>query len=207
MPIRAYGRGMAKWKKAAKVAGRTYLGIATLGTSEVGRRAFKKTTADKATADKAKPRPPGGPDVYRLADFDDIVLKINKKHMADGLARELAGGRPSTESFEDEIQVLMFRDESSDLKNSVRVEMPDGRLVGWVTKAGSEKACLIIDSVDQARPKRSRGSGIRLEVTLYYEGCWSEYMDGDDPDDPEVQDIDFDDFEIQIADPIEATLT
>jgi len=151
-------------------------------------------------------RSPGTPEVYRIGHEEDIVLDVNRKYLSTEVANVLMGEGLSEDSVDGDREVMMFRDETSQYEDSVRVELPDGRLVGWVTKADSETACLVIDSVSKARSRSSQRHPVRLLVTLYIDGFWPNYESGDDPNDPDVRGVDFDVFEIQIQDPIQAEL-
>jgi len=98
----------------------------------------------------------------------------------------------------------MFRNKTSENEDSVRVDLPDGRLIGWITKADSKTACQVIDFIAQSRDPKERRLAIALMVSLYCEGY---YEDGDDPTDPDVRAVEFELFEIQIQDdPIQATM-
>ena len=113
---------------------------------------------------------------------------------------------PATGYFSELVDVLMFRNRTSENEDSVRVDLPDGRLIGWITKADSETACQLIEHIAQARDRRERRLPIRLMVSLACEAFWPNYEDGDDPTDPDVRGVDFDLFEVQIQDPIQAEM-
>jgi hypothetical protein len=167
----------------------------------------------KAMVKGGNPAPAvSGPQVWELAHGDEdetstIVLEVNREHLSTVVANDLVGTGPTTDAFSELVEVLMFRDETSEFEDSVRVELPDGRLVGWITKADSKTACELIEFIAQSRDRRERGLPIRLMVSLCCEGWWPDYEDGDDPTDPDVGGIEFEVFEVQIQDdPMQAEM-
>jgi len=164
----------------------------------------------KAMVKGGNPAPAvSGPQVWELAHGDEdetstIVLKVNREHLSTEVANDLMGTGPTTDNFSELVDVLMFRNRTSENEDSVRVDLPDGRLIGWITKADSKTACQVIDLIAQSRDRRERDLPIRLMVSLCCEGY---YEDGDDPTDPGGGGIEFEVFEIQIQDdPMQATM-
>jgi len=116
-------------------------------------------------------------DTYKLPADYDIEFDLNLSRLAESEAEALLGKkRKNAEVEERRVQVLVSRDTASKFKNSVKVELSDGRFVGWVSKDDSDNACTIIDGVAKLRKRRDRDKGIRLQVTLEVEGEWE---DGD----------------------------
>jgi len=147
-----------------------------------------------------------GPQVWRLGHGDEIALEVNRKYLSTEVANDLMGAGPMTDYAESVVDILMFRDETSEYEDSVRLELPDGRLIGWISKADSETACQLIEHIAQARDRRERRLPIRLMVSLACEAFWPNYEDGDDPTNPAVRGVDFDLFEVQIQNPIQAEM-
>ena len=164
----------------------------------------------KAMVKGGNPAPAvSGPQVWELAHGDEdepstIVLKVNREHLSPEVVNDLPGTDPTADNFSELVDVLMFRNRTSENEDSVRVDLPDGRLIGWITKADSKTACQVIDFIAQSRDPKERHVAIALMVSLYYEGY---YEDGDDPTDPDGGGIEFEMFEIQIQDdPMQATM-
>jgi hypothetical protein len=164
----------------------------------------------KAMVKGGNPAPAvSGPQVWELAfgDEDDtstIVLEVNREHLSTEVVNDLTGTDPTTDNFSELVDVLMFRNKTSENEDSVRVDLPDGRLIGWITKADSNTACQVIDFIAQSRDPKERRLAIALMVSLYCEGY---YEDGDDPTDPDGGGIEFEVFEVRIQDdPMQATM-
>ena len=147
-----------------------------------------------------------GPQVWRLGHGDEITLEVNRKNLSTEVANDLMGTGPTTSYAESVVDIPIFRDETSEYQDSVRLELPDGRLIGWITKADSETACQLIEHIAQARDRKERRIPIRLMVSLACEAFWPNYEDGDDPTNPAVRGVDFDLFEVQIQNPIQAEM-
>ena len=87
------------------------------------------------------------------------------------------------------------------------MDLPDGRLIGWITKADSKTACQVIDFIAQSRDPKERRLAIALMVSLCCEGEWPDYEEGEHREDVDVRGVEFELFEIQIQDdPIQATM-
>ena len=164
----------------------------------------------KAMVKGGNPAPAvSGPQVWELAfgDEDDdstIVLEVNREHLSTEVVNDLTGTDPAPDNFSELVDVLMFRNRTSENEDSVRVDLPDGRLVGWITKADSNTACQVIDFIAQSRDPKERRLAIALMVSLYCEGY---YEDGDDPTDPDGGGIEFELLEVRIQDdPMQATM-
>ena len=164
----------------------------------------------KAMVKGGNPAPAvSGPQVWELAHGDEeetstIVLEVNREHLSTEVVNDLTGTDPTTDNFSELVDVLMFRNKTSENEDSVRVDLPDGRLIGWITKADSKTACQVIDFIAQSRDPKERRLAIALMVSLYYEGY---YEDGDDPTDPDGGGIEFELLEVRIQDdPMQATM-
>jgi hypothetical protein len=164
----------------------------------------------KAMVKGGNPAPAvSGPQVWELAHGDEeetstIVLEVNREHLSTEVANDLTGAGPVTGYFSELVDALMFRNKTSENEDSVQVDLPDGRLIGWITEADSKTACEVIDFIAQSRDPKERRLAIALMVSLSCEGY---YEDGDDPTDPDVQGIEFEVFEVQIQDdPMQATM-
>ena len=153
-----------------------------------------------------------GSQVWELAHGDEdetstIVLEINREHLSTEVANDLTGTGPTTDAFSELVDVLMFRNRTSENEDSVRVDLPDGRLIGWITKDDSKTACEVIDFIAQSRDPKERRLAIAVMVSLCCEGWWPDYEDGDDPTDPDVRAVKFEVFEVQIQDdPMQAEM-
>ena len=164
----------------------------------------------KAMVKGGNPAPAAsGPQVWELAHGDEdetstIVLEVNREHLSTEVVDDLIGTGTPGDAFTELVDVLMFRNKTSENEDSVRVDLPDGRLIGWITKADSKTACEVIDFIAQSRDPKERRLAIALMVSLSCEGY---YEDGDDPTDPDVRGIEFEVFEVQIQDdPMQAEM-
>ena len=83
-----------------------------------------------------------------------FTLEVNKKNSTDAALAELLGSR----TFDGDVtkDLVVFRDPTSEFKDSVRVETENGHLVGWIRKSDSKQACQILDTATKALQKSKR---------------------------------------------------
>ena len=167
----------------------------------------------KAMVKGGNPAPAAsGPQVWELAHGDEdetstIVLEVNREHLSTEIVDDLIGTGSPGDAFTELVEVLMFRNKTSENEDSVRVDLPDGRLIGWITKADSKTACQVIDFIAQSRDPKERRLAIALMVSLCCEGWWPDYKDDEDREDVDVRGVEFELFEIQIQDdPMQAEM-
>ena len=167
----------------------------------------------KAMVKGGNPAPAvSGPQVWELAfgDEDDdstIVLQVNREHLSTEVVDALIGTGTLGDAFTELVEVLMFRNKTSENEDSVRVDLPDGRLIGWITKADSKTAGQVIDFIAQSRDPKERRLAIALMVSLCCDGWWPDYEEGEHREDTDVPGVEFELFEIQIQDdPMQAEM-
>ena len=135
------------------------------------------------------PRPMDA-DVFRLTAGSQIQLNVNVH--ADEATEVKLLGRKRDEYVERTVRAVVYYDDESQYAGSVRVELPSGELVGWITKADQRLANKLLDGVSKARKRRDRKRPLVLEVSMRVEG-----ERGDDF-------ADLDEVVVRVKDPVEA---
>jgi hypothetical protein len=187
-------------RKLAKKAFKASAAVSTMGGSVVAERLAKKAVKavkrdDKATPPMSRRAPtetetrgptPSGPetiakpkkfkgDTYMLPAGYDLEFHVNVARSAEYGEEALLGKkRKNAEVEERRLQVFISRDTDAKSKNSVRVDLSDGRPLGWIGKHDAENVCVIIDGVSKLRKRRDRSKDIRLQATLEVDGEWED---------------------------------
>jgi hypothetical protein len=130
--------------------------------------------------------PPSGvgplPLVCVLTHGTDIEIGVNKQHASMVALQYLIGAPDEAGDISRQVPVWMWRDDTSQYPDSVRVETPTGELVGWVLKDDSTLACQIVDQIGEVVPRsepRAVGRRIIFEVIAEVEAYWEP---GDEPE-------------------------
>ena len=134
---------------------------------------------------------PQGADVYRLAAGEEMALAVNV-HVDDGTADKLIRNKRDGQVVRS-VTAVMFYDEGSQHPGSVRIELPSGEIVGWVTRGDQKLAGKVLDAVSKARRRRDRNHPLVLEVSAQIVGARSK------------EGVEIDSVTIPIASPVEAT--
>jgi len=134
---------------------------------------------------------PADADVFRLTAGSQVQLRVNVH--ADEATEGKLIGRKREEWVERSVRAVIYYDTGSEYAGSVRVELPTGELVGWITKADQKLAGNLLDSVSKARKRRDRKRPLVLDVSLRVEG--ERHDDGM---------VDLDEVAVRVKDPVEA---
>jgi hypothetical protein len=114
-------------------------------------------------------------DTYKLPVGYDLEFHVSVSRSADYAEGVLLGKKRKNAEVEERcLQVFISRDTDTRFKNSVRVDLSDGRPLGWIGKHDADDACTIIDGVAKLRKRWDRAKEIRLQVTLEVDGEWED---------------------------------
>ena len=107
-----------------------------------------------------------------------VEFGVNTKNATDAAHNELLGKRSSAEGKRK--TVVLFRDPTSRYRDSIRVETPNGELVGWIYKNDSKQAGKMLDTLAKGirKSKRSlRKQSFAFHLTALVEGSGTKIYD------------------------------